>query len=463
MTTVADPSDAAALQARVRGVVLRPGDPGWDAELAGFNAAVTHRPDLVVGAADAADVQSAVRHALSAGLSVGVQATGHGAAVAMSDGLLITTRRMDAVHVDPANQLATVQAGTLWRQVIDAAVPHGLAPVSGSSSGVGAVGYTLGGGLSVMGRTFGFAADYVRSLEIVTADGQLRQVDAESDPELFWGLRGGGGNLGIVTSMTIGLVPVRSVYGGGVFYAAEHIGTVLHAWRQWTADLPEATTTSVAILRLPPAPELPEALRGRTVAHLRFCHVGPAAEGSAVLGPMRAAAPVLMDTVTELPYAAVDAIHQDPDHPVPVCSRGLTLRELTAETVDSLLAVAGLDLPSPLIVCELRLLGGALRRGPLGGNAVGSREAAYSLTAIGIVAPDTAEIAPAAVDAVMAGVQPWSSGQSLLNLHGTPGDDADRALAWEPDIYRRLAALTLRLDPHGLFRHGHAIARANSV
>ena len=438
---------------------LFPGDAGYAAEVAGFNSAVVHRPDLVVAATSTADVQAALRHATDRRLPVAVQATGHGATTRFTRGLLISTRRMSAVHIDPAGQTATVAAGARWRDVIDAAAPHGLAPLSGSSSGVGAVGYTLGGGLPVMCRTFGFAADAVRAVELVTADGTVHRSDADHEPELLWGACGGKGNLGIVTEMTIALVPVSTVYGGGIFYAAESTADVLHAYPDWAATLPEQTSTSVAILRLPPAPQLPEPLRGRTVAHLRVCHVGDARAGQRLLAPMRALAPALVDQIGELSYTAFDAIHADPDHPVPVCQRGELLRDVTAETIDALLAVAGPDVRTPLIVGELRQLGGALTRGPAAGNAVSGRDAAYCLSAVAMLTPESMRAAPAAVDAVIDAARPWSYGSTLVNLHGAPGDEVDRARAWDPATYERLVELSRRLDPDGLFSHEHAVGR----
>jgi hypothetical protein len=459
MSGFAQPPDISRLAADLSGPVFRPYDVGYAEEIAGFNTAVVHRPAVVVGAATAGDVGTALRYAAEHDLPVAVQATGHGATTPFSSGLLISTRRLDAVAIDPAAPTATVGAGVRWRDVINAAAEHGLAPLSGSSSDVGAVGYTLGGGLPVMGRTFGFAADHVRGADLVTADGELHRIDADHEPDLLWALCGGKGNLGVVTTLTIGLVPVGTVYGGGIFYAAEGIPAVLHAYLDWAQDMPEQTTTSVAILRLPPAPQLPDPIRGRTVAHLRVCHVGDPGEGEQLIAGMRAVAPALIDSVQHMPYVAVDAIHADPDHPVPFVQRGSLLRELTHETVDALLAVAGPEVRAPLMVCELRQMGGALCRGPAGGNAVAGRDAAYSLNAVGLLAPDTIESGPAAVDAVIDAVRPWATGGTLVNLHGRPGDEADRARAWDAPTYRRLTELSHRLDPAGLLRHEHAIAR----
>lgn len=459
MSAITELPEVSRLAADLSGPVFLPDDAGYAEEIAAFNAAVVHRPLVVVGPVSATDVAHALRYAAAHALPVAVQSTGHGATTPFDSGLLISTRRMDAVTVDPAARTATIGAGVRWRGVIHAAAEHGLAPLSGSSSDVGAVGYTLGGGLPVMCRTFGFAADRVLGADLVTADGLQRRVDAVHEPDLLWALCGGKGNLGVVTEMTIGLVPVSTIYGGGIFYAAEDIPAVLHAYLDWAQTVPEQTSTSVAILRLPPAPELPEPIRGRTVVHLRVCHVDDPATGQRLLAPMRAVASALLDSVQEMPYTEVDAIHADPEQPVPFVQCGSLLRELTHETIDALLAVAGPRVHAPLMVCELRQMGGALRQGPAAGNAVTGRDAAYSLNAVALLTPETADSGPAAVDAVIDAAQPWSTGGTLLNMHGRPGDDADRARAWDAPTYRRLAELSRKLDPAGLLCHEHAIAR----
>ncbi|MGY1632826.1 FAD-binding oxidoreductase [Geodermatophilus sp. SYSU D01186] len=452
MTTVRT-LDLSGLAARVTGPVLRPGDAGFDAEVAGFNLAHPPRPAVVVGATGPEDVAAAVRWAADAGLGVTVQATGHGLVDDLAGTLLVTTSRMTDVTVDPAARTARAAAGVRWRQVIDAAAPHGLAPLSGSSSGVGVVGYTLGGGLGPLGRRYGFAADAVRRVQLVTADGAITTVDAASDPDLFWALRGGKGAFGVVTELEFDLVPVAGLHGGGLFFPGSAAADVLHAWREWTAALPEETSTSVAVLRMPPDPALPEPLRGQTVVHLRFAHLGPAAEGAALLAPMRAVAPVLVDTVGDLPLAAVDAIHMDPTEPMPTHDRGTLLRELPAEAVDALLAVAGPDVDVPLVMVELRLLGGALARPAAVPNAVAGRDAAVSCWALGLMAGPLTEVVPAVAASLVERLAPWSTGRSLLNFRGTPGPGG----VWDDADLGRLRTVRDRVDPRGLFAAGSAL------
>ncbi len=439
----------AELAAAVAGPVFEPGDAGYAEEVAGFNAAYAPSPAVVVGATSAQDVAAAVRYAAGVDRRVAVQATGHGLLSTLDGTVLVTTARMTAVEIDPVRRTARVQAGVRWREVIDAAAPHGLAPLNGSSSHVGVVGYTLGGGLGPMARRYGFAADHVLAFTIVTADGEIRTADAGHETDLFWAVRGGKGNFGIVTEIEFALMPVARFYGGGIFFPASSAAAVLHAWREWAPTLPEDTTTSVAMLRLPPSPELPEPLRGQFVVSLRFTHLGSAAEGAELLAPMRAVATPLMDGVTEMPYAAIDAVHMDPTTPMPVMDRGATVDALPAEAIDALLAAAGPDVHVPLAVVELRLLGGAIARRPEVPGAVAGRDAAFSVFAIGVLAGPPAEVVAAATAAVVDAVEPWTCG-ALVNLMGRATPERVGQI-WSADERARLLEIRGRHDPAGRF------------
>lgn len=445
----------AELADRVAGPVLTPGDPGFAEEIAAWNLATVHRPGVVVGAASAADVAEAVRWAVRDHRKVAVQATGHGqTATAEDDDVLITTRRLDELTVDPVARTARIGAGVKWLRVIEAAAPYGLAPLNGSSSDVGAVGYVLGGGMGPMARRYGFAADHVRALEIVTADGRVRRVDAEHDAELFWALRGAGKNrFGIVTAIEIDLVPISHLYAGGVFFPAQAAADVLHAFREWAPTLPEEATASVAILRLPPLPELPEPLRGQTVAHLRFAYAGDEREGARLLAPMRAVAPALIDAVRWMPYTEVDSIHMDPVDPLPGYEAGVVLKDLPAEAVDAILATAGPEVDVPLAIVELRLLGGALARPAAVPNAVTGRVGGYSLFAIGMLPPELVEIVPAVTASLIDAVEPYRSPAMLVNFQcaaARPGEFS----AWPAEERERLLRLKKEIDPNGVFNVG---------
>jgi FAD/FMN-containing dehydrogenase len=442
----------------VSGPVLAAGDPRLAEEVAPFNLSVRHRPATVVCATNADDIVAALLWAAGQGLAVGVQATGHGPVIPVDDALMVSTKRMSGVTVDAAAASARVEAGARLSDIVDAAAPHGLAPLVGSSPAVGAVGFSTGGGLSVVSRTYGFAADHIRSFEIVTADGQLRQVDAGSEPDLFWAVRGGKGNFGIVTSMVVDLFPITTLYGGAIYYPAEAIADVLHAYREWTATLPDEMTTSVALLRLPPLPFVPPPLAGKLTMALRVAFVGGSAEGEQLVAPMRRVAPALIDGVGELPYTRSAEIHQDPTDPLPAWEQGGLLRELPEAAVERLLEIAGPGVETPLLMVELRHMGGALRRPPREPNAVGGRDGAFSVWSLGLLIPEIADIVPRAGVGVLEAMAPWSTGGSLLNFRGsTVRSPEEVATVWSPETYERLRAIKTKVDPTNVFRFGHNI------
>jgi FAD/FMN-containing dehydrogenase len=447
-----------ALRRQVAGPVLEPGDAGYDVEITAWNVMTTHRPAVVVGATCADDVVAAVRYALTHRLPVAVQATGHGATFAVDEGVLVSTRRMTQVCVDVQHGLARVEAGAKWADVVAATAPYGLAPLLGSTTDVGAVGYTLGGGMGPLGRKYGFAADRVRSLDVVTGDGRLRTISADNEPALFWGLRGGKGNLGVVTAMEIELVLQPRIYGGAMFFAAADTSTVLHAWREWVDTVPEEMTSSVALLRLPDEEFVPEPLRGTFTLHVRIAYTGEACNGEKLVAPLREVATPLVDMVRDMPFTESDSIHMDPVDPLPAWHDGRLLAALPADAVDALLATAGPDVDVPLIFAEVRHMGGALARQPLAPNAVAGREGAFSLFVLGPGVPGVVEAVQAASARVIAALAPWETTGRLVNFLGeTDRGSAAVAAAYPPDFAARLLELKDRFDPHNLFRHGHAL------
>lgn len=426
--------------------VLAPGEAGYAETVTGFNLAVRHQPDRVVTVSGLDEVVAALRYARRADLQVSVFATGHGWTESVTGGLMVNTSGLQQLEIDPVAQTATVGAGVRWQQVIEAAAPYGLAPLNGSSVTVGAVGYTLGGGMGPMARTFGFAADYVLSIEVVTPDGEVRVIDRDREPELFWGLRGGRPRVGVVTAMTFRLMPVARFYGGATFFAGEHAATVMRTWREWSRSVPDSVSTSIALLRLPDLPEIPEPIRGRLSVHLRYVHVGDPARGAELVGPMRACAPVLMDDVVDRPYAQIAAVHMDPTDPIPAWDRGCLLSDLPDPAIEALLATAGPGVDVPLILAEVRLLGGALATNSAD-NAAGGRNAAYSTYVVGPIPPELAEVTPMVGSAVIEALRPWQAGTSLINFQGTGCPETERGTGWTDSTPQRLAALTECFDP----------------
>ncbi|MFH8745835.1 FAD-binding oxidoreductase [Streptomyces rimosus] len=436
----------AELAARITGVVLVPGDDGYDEERSGYQAGYSHRPSVIVGAASAADVVVAVRYARVHGLPVSVQSTGHGLAAATDGGLLISTRRMGEVRVDAEARTAWAGAGVLCGQVVEEAAPYGLAPVNGSSPGVGVVGFTLGGGLGVLGREFGYASDHVRAVELVTADGELRRVSGAREPELFRALLGGGHGLGVVTGLEFGLVPVERVYGGQLVFGADLVDEVLAAYLAWSEGLPGTLTSSVGLIAYPDVPEMPGHLRGRYLAHIRIAYTGTAEDGERLVAPLRAVGPRVADTLRDMPYAESHAIHQDPATPHAYDGDSVLLSGLDADALRAVAALTGPDAPLMTVV-QLNHLGGALAEG---GGSVGHRDARYLLRLLSPLDGTGVAAARALHAEVRGALAPWALGRSVNFLFGDHGDKA--ADAYEEPVRRRLAEAKAAYDPENLFR-----------
>jgi FAD binding domain/Berberine and berberine like len=456
------PRDAAQLARDVGGPVLVPGDDSYAQECATYNLAFARRPAVAVGATSSYDVISAVRFAARRDLPAGVLATGHGTSQPGNGAVLVTTRRMSGVTIDPGARVARVEAGARWQQVIDAAAPHGLAALNGSSPLVGVVGYTTGGGLSpILGRSRGWAADHVRAIEIVTADGRLVRATADRDGELFWAVRGGKDNFGIVTALEFDLFEVPRLYGGGLYFAGEFAADVLHAYRSWAATLPARMTASVALLRLPPLDSVPEPLRGKLAVHVRIAYLGTAAAGARLVAPIRETGPAIIDTVAEMAYQQVGSIHGDPPVPLPVYGGSARLTDLPEAAVDVILESAGRYADCPLAMVEVRQLGGALGHAPEVANAVGGRDAAFQVFCGGVGGPMEAPFIYASMDEVFRGLRPWTIPDGSLNfLSAREIEPHSVAAAFGKDVHDRLTMVKRAYDPGNLFRVNHNIPPA---
>ncbi|WP_340698240.1 FAD-binding oxidoreductase [Cellulosimicrobium funkei] len=454
-STTLSPTDVAALRDRVTGRVLARGDlpdggPTAAEAVAAHSTLVAHDPDVAVLAETEADVVEAVRFAAHHGLPVRSHATGHGESSPITDGVVLGTSGLAGVEVDPASRVARVGAGTRWNAVVDAAAEHGLAPVTGSSTSVGVVGYTLGGGYGPLTRSHGLTSDRVRGFRVVLADGSVVEAGPDTEPDLFWALRGGKGGLGVVTRLDLELVPLRMLYAGSLTFDAPHVEDVLRGWAAWTATAPDDVTTSVAVLALPDLPFVPEHLRGRTVLALRFAYPGDPAEGERLAAPLRALAPALADTVGELPVTAVATIHADPEDAGPSWVYGAGLREVDGEFLDRFLAELGPGSASPFVAAELRHVGGAGARDVEGGSAAGGRTAGFLLSLVGVNPPRLPDMVAAAASFAQWS-QPWAATETNINFLPGPWTDDALARAWSPETAARLASVRSAYDPTGLF------------
>lgn len=437
-------------------LVFRPGDDGYDEEIAGYQTGFTQRPAIVFGAESADDVVAAVSYASQAGLPIGVQATGHGLPGASEGGVLISTRRMDSVRIDVEARTVTVGAGVRWGQVVAAAAAHGLAPLNGSAPGVGAVSYTLGGGLGLLAREFGYAADHVRWLDVVTADGRLRHVTAQSEPELFWGLLGGGANLGVVTALEIGLVPVERVYGGAIEFDGRRVdpADVLRAYEAWTRTVPDELTSSVAALVYPDIPQLPPHLRGRYLVTVRVAYTGSEAAGERLVAPLREIGPVESDSLREMPYTESHTIHSDPEFAHSYYGDSVVVRELDIAAACELFALTGPAADSMHVV-QINQLGGALAKPA--GNAVPYRDAGWLVRVLSPLDGPGLDAVRAVQDRAFGLFAPGTVGR-LLNFAFAAGDRGDGL--YDAGTQKRLAELKATYDPANLFRRNYGVGNA---
>ena len=462
METIGQYSTLEALRSGLRGTAHAKGEDRYDEASRAWNLNANQEPALVVMAEGAADVMAAVSFAREFGMGVGVMATGHGVGAPCDSGVLVNTSRMRGVRVDPVARTARVEAGALWADVIPEATAHGLAGLVGSTSHVGVVGYTMGGGFGWLGRRFGLNAASVTEADVVTADGELLRVSAEENADLFWGIGGGGGNFGIVTSLEFRLYPVTTVYGGNAFYPVERAGEVLELYARWSRDLPDEMTTAVAFMNIPPLPDIPEPLRGGSFVVVRGCYSGADSEdGETMFRPMREGlGDPVMDTFGVMPVAAMDAISMDPVDPMSSVQHSEMLSDLSPETIEALLEVAGPGSGSPLIMLEIRQLGGALARTPDRLSPMGGGEAGYVMNCVGVTfTPEMAEGVKGHIARVTEDTREHQTGETFVNFMelDAAGEERVRA-AYPPEDWERLVALKDRHDPDNLFRFNRNIA-----
>ncbi len=459
MTGTQSGSHAEGLAAELRGRVVADGADGWDLARQAFNLTLDQRPEAVAFPADADDVARAVRFATANGLRVAAQRTGHGAGPLgdLTGTLLLKTEALDAVEIDADARRARVGAGACWQDVVPAASEAGLAALHGSAPGAGIVGYTLGGGTGWYARRHGLAADRVTAVELVTAGGEQRRVDAASDADLFWALRGGGGCFGVVTGLEFELLTIPLVYAGALFFPFEQSAEVLHAWREWTAAVPEDVTSVGRLMQFPPFPEVPEPFRGRGFAIVEAVSLLDEEATDALLAPLRALGPA-MDTFALQAPAGIAELHMDPPEPVPALSQHQLLADLPAQAIDDLVGVAGPGSGSPLISVEVRHMGGALARAREGAGALATIDAPFMEFAVGPApAPPVAEATAAHLARVDAALAPHEAPARYLNFQDAP---CDHGRLFDEATLARLRALKARVDPGNAIRGNHDLAPA---
>lgn len=439
------------IRAQLAGKTVGPLDDAYDALRTPFHIDIDQHPAVIVAPECADDIVAAVQLASLRGLAVSVQATGHGIAKANDGGLLINTSRLRAISVDADARTVTVEPGVAWSEVVAKTAPYRLMPLTGSSTHVGAVGYSLGGGTGWLVRQYGLATDSIVAASVVTADGVLHAASEANEPDLFWGLKGSAGNLGVVTSLTLRLFPVEAFFGGILVFPLAQAREVFVAYRDWARALPPHATTSVSLTHIPAMPTVPPPLQGQSVVIVRVGIIGSAAVGEALVAPLRSAVgEPAFDSLGALPLEALDAIGMEPTDPLPVKGHAEMVRSLSDEALDALLAVAGPGVSVPFLQLELRHLGGGVRPAA-DRQGLGHWSGEFQLHAISVLASPEAYVAISQFNAgLAAAMKPYVSGLVPLNfLEAEP----ERTVAgFTEEHYRRLVALKKRYDPSNLFR-----------
>jgi hypothetical protein len=447
--------DLERLRARGPDFVVAPGEPSWDGARAAFNLAVDQRPELVAFPESVDDVVAAVGFARANGLRVAPQRTGHAAepVESLAGALLLRTDRLGGVELDTTARTARVGAGALWGEVTDLCAPHGLAPLAGSARSVGVAGYHLGGGFSFISRKHGLACDAVTAIELVTADGGFVRATADSEPELFWALRGGGGAFGVVTALEIRLVAAPELYAGNLLFPYERARELLHAWREATLTAPDELTLAGRLLQVPDVPGPPPVLRGRAFAVVDVVFLGGERDGAELIAELRALEPEL-DTLAVAGPEALGRVHMDPESPVAALDDHALLGPLPPDAIDAFVDAVGPGSGSTLISAELRQNGGALARPTAGAGALASVAGEYLAFAVGSLTQPGASVAVRAdLDRMLEALAPYVVG-AFFNF-------SDRPLPVSAfhgrDVVERLRAVKARWDPDDLIVAGHPV------
>jgi hypothetical protein len=447
---------AQALRGLCGGAVHLPGDRDYDLARLPWNVQVDQRPAAVAYPAFPDEVAEVLRAAAAAGLRVAPQGTGHGAPPLegrLTDAVLLRTSAMSELHIDTHRRSARVGAGVLWGDLADSAGLVGLAGLHPSSPDVGVTGYSLGGGIGWYARTYGLQCNAVTAVEIVLADGSFVRVTAESEPELFWALRGGGAPLGVVTALEFDLLPVDSTVAGYLAWDASAVERVLPAWVAWCREAPDAVTTSFRLLQMPPGPHIPRELHHRALVMVDGAVLADDARAAEVLAPLRALRPEF-DTVTRVSAASLARLHLEPEGPTPTYASSSLISDLSGEAIDALLSAAGPGSGTELAVIELRQLGGALSRLDPDGGALAGLDGGFLALGLGFD-EDPAAWPRQRTDAsrLLDSLAPWVTGRRYLPM---VDDRTDTRKVFPPGVHAQLSAVRAAVDPGGLFVQPHA-------
>ena len=435
-----------------------PGSAGYDAARTPWNLAVDQRPAAVAVPRTVEQVQDVVRAAAAAGLRVAPQSTGHGAAalgeLELGGVVIVRLSELTGVTVDADTRTARVVGGTLWQDVVAAASSYGMTALHGSAPDVAVAGFVLGGGLSFYGRQHGLAANAVTAIEIVTGEGALRRASATENPDLFWAVRGGGGNFGVVVAIELELLPHADVYAGMLLWDRERAPEVVPAWVAWTRTAPESATTSLRVMSFPPLPELPPFLSGRDRVVIDGAVLESDDDAAALLAPLRALAPE-MDTFGRIPATALLEVHMDPPGPSPAVADPSVLGSLDAAGVEVVLEQVGPGTRTGLLAAELRHLGGALARPDARGGALSAIPGEYALFCVAMAPePQAAVAGRAAAFGVVRALSAWSRANLVPTFTETR---VDSSRFYDAEDWAALCRARDVADPNRVFLANHGL------
>jgi FAD/FMN-containing dehydrogenase len=449
-----EPAAYRELTTRFTGHLIRPGDPGYEDHRQIWNGAIDRRPALIARCSGPGDVRMALRYARRTGMEVAVRGGGHsfpGHSV-VDGGLVIDLSELTRIHVDPARRTVRAQAGALLGDLDRVTQPHGLAVPCGIVTHTGVAGLTLGGGIGWSMRKYGLTIDNLLSVKLITAGGDAVTASATDHAELFWGVRGGGGNFGVVTEFTYRLQPVGpTVLAGPMFWSLDESPKVMRFYRDWIADAPDELTTIVIHRKMPALPAVPAELHGKPIVTVTCCYVGDLDEGERVIEPLRRFGSPMLDLCAPKPYVDHQAMF-DPAYPAGrwYYFRSCDLDELSDGAIDAIVD-AGAGIESPHTSLPMFQLGGAVARVDEDDTAYTGRQSAHTVNiACSTEGPDGFDAERDWLERTWSGLEPYST-STYVNFLMDEGSDRIRA-AYGPAKYARLQALKRTYDPDNLFR-----------
>jgi FAD/FMN-containing dehydrogenase len=450
--TGATREEIAEFAKRLQGQIVLPSDAKFE-EARRIHWVSSAMPAMVVRAASTSDVAATIAFAREHSLELAVRSGGHSLAhySIVEGGVVLDLSLMKTLEIDPETRIARLGAGLTWGEVAAALHPHGLGLSSGDNATVGIGGLTLGGGIGWFARKYGLTIDHVRSIEVVTADGQALTASATEHPDLFWALRGGGGNFGVATSFEIETHPAGMVYGGAIFYDASEAATVLPAYARYASSAPDELTSMALVLAAPPAPFVPPDLQGKPVVGIALIYSGDFEEGNRVVDPLRKLGTPLVDIVGPMPYPGIFQFTEDASqYGIRQYTRSVMVDTADEALISALVASGAADVPSEHALFQVRILGGAVKRGDASSAAFAQRDRGALLVAVvyGYDEADT-ERHVAWADRLYEAMRPFGTGAYLGFMMG---DGQERiGEVYPPATLERLRQVKRRYDPTNVF------------